>query len=347
MTVIEQESHKKYSFVSVVLPTFNRSDFLEGAFYSLVAQDYPTDQFEIIVVDNRSSDDTPQRMSRLAQETYGKINLKYVRENRSGLVFARHTGAVHADGELLLFGDDDAVFDKNWISAIVDVFSAYPEVGAVGTKISILWDREPAWWVRKYEKCLGKLDYGKQVVIRQGLYINGGSFAIRKPILYQLDGFNPGQRGPYIVGDSECGLCRKLATNEILVAWTPAATMWHLQRADINGTFEDLKRRYRNNGISDAYYASFYGWTLGQLVLDICLKNRELLRKLCGLLLRRDIRDVILALEYFRYYLKYLWLYRFNSTVRAQVNKEDWLLGRRYEAPAATLSTHYGQIGSQ
>lgn len=331
-------------FVSVILTTYNRADYLEGAFRSLSSQDYPPERFEIIVVDNASTDDTPQRVRRLARETEGKSNIKYIREERPGLVFARHTGAAHAKGDILLFGDDDAIFDKNWISAIVAVYGHYPEVGAVGTKIAIQWDRDPEPRVRPYEGVLGKLDYGKEIIVRRGLFINGGSFSIRKRVLLQLYGFNPGQRGQYILGDSETGLCRKLANAEILVAWTPAATMWHRQRAATNGTLSDLKRRFRNNGICDAYHATYYNWKFSKLLYDVLRKTSQMLRKLLGTIRRRDWEglhyDVALNMAYYQYYVRYLWLYRLSPTIRSEVIKRDWEFNHNYEAPPVVFNVH-------
>lgn len=329
-------------FVSVILPTHNRSELLKNAIHSLTAQDYPTGQFEIVVVDNGATDDTLKCMRRISGELDEKVNLKYVQEERSGLVFARHTGAAHAKGDILLFGDDDAIFDSNWISAVVDVYRQHPEVGAVGTKIEIQWDCAPEPWVQHYENVMGKLDYGDQAIVRQGLYINGGSFSICKKVLLQAHGFNPGQRGDYIIGDSEIGLCRKLANAGIPVGWTPAATMWHLQQAKINGTSYDLKRRYRNNGISDAYYATFYGWTLRHILVDIWHKTQHLIRGVLSAIWHRDkerlIHYVPLWIAHHIYYLRYMWLYRFNSTIRGEVIKRDWEFSPRYKAPPIVFS---------
>jgi glucosyl-dolichyl phosphate glucuronosyltransferase len=334
-------------FVSVIIPTYNRSDYLAGALRSLIIQDYPRSDFEIIVVDNGSSDDTSERLRQLAKEASGTIDLRYVREERQGLVFARHTGAANARGDVLIFGDDDAIFDNNWISAIMDVYRKHSDVGAVGTKISVLWDAEPEPWVRRYEDVLGKLDYGPQPITRQGLYINGGSFSIRKEVLFRVGGFNPGQKGPYIVGDSEPGLCRKLAEKGILVAWTPHATMRHLQQSKVNGTLHDMKRRFRNNGICDAYRATFYNWTCRQVLGDFRQKSSAMLRRFLSAVRRLDWEqfryDVPLELAYYLYYLKYLWLYRFSSSVRAEVSKPDWKFNSTYEAPIAEFLARQGK----
>jgi len=332
-------------FVSVILPTYNRSDYLIGALRTLVAQDYPPGSFEVIVVDNASTDDTRDRLNRFTQEVSGTINVRYAREERRGLVFVRHTGAAHARGEILIFCDDDAVFDKNWISAVVEVYQRFPEVGAVGTKIAIQWNREPEAWVRRYEDILGKLDYGNDTVVKRGLFINGGSFSVKKSVLYRVNGFNPGQRGAYIVGDSETGLCRKLANEAILVGWTPAATMWHLQRVEVNGTLEDLKRRFRNNGIADAYLATFYRWGRRDVVRDFIRKSFSILTRLFWAIRWRDWEKfryaIPLELALYLYYVKYLWLYRFSSTIRNEVSKRDWQFTKDFQSPAVESLAEY------
>ena len=336
----DSSSGKERPFISVVIPTRDRSSFLDGVFRSLLRQDYPADRYELIVVDNGSSDDTPLRLRGLAERASATHRVTIVREERQGLVFARHTGAALAAGDILLFGDDDAEYDEHWVSAVSDTFTSYPEAGAVGTKIAVRWDREPEPWIRRFEPLLGKLDYGDRVVVRRGQYINGGSFAVRKDVLRKVRGFNPGQKGPYIVGDSETGLCRKLYRADILVAWTPAATMWHLQRVDDNGTIADLRRRSRNNGIADAYHATF-GSQWGVLRL-----SRDLLRKMVHLaclgisaLAGRD-RDRLrhdLPMEWDRFscYLRYLVRYRWDPELIGEVRRRDWEFTDGYQAPAA------------
>ncbi|MEW5801265.1 MAG: glycosyltransferase family 2 protein [bacterium] len=329
---------RRSPFVSIILPTRNRAMYLEGALRAAFAQNYPPERFEVIVVDNASVDDTSQLVRMLAGEVEGRINMKYIRESRAGLVFARHTGAAHAEGEILLFGDDDAIYSDNWISEIVEVYLRYPEVGAVGTKIEIQWDRDPAPWVLRHERVLGKLDYGPKVLVRHGLYINGGSFSIRKQILLQAKGFNPGQKGDYIIGDSETGLCRKLASHGIIVGWTPAATMWHIQRADVHGTLHDMKRRFRNNGICEAYYATFYNRRFNDVLYDIFRRPYRVLRnffcRIRHMGLKEPCYELRLEIAYYIYYIKYLYLYRFNRAIRSEVMRtQDWEFSHSYEAP--------------
>lgn len=324
-------------FVSVVVPTFNRARALEDALLSLAVQDYPPEKFEVIVVDNASADETRQLVARVAAENRERLTLKYVPEERRGLVFARHTGAARAAGEILLFTDDDAILDPNWISAVAKVYCLYPGVGAVGTRIAIKWDREPEAWVRPQEPVLGKLDYGTEILVQPGLYINGGSFSIRKAVLASVGGFNPGQRGPYIVGDSETGLCRKLAAKGVPIGWTPETTMWHVQQAGVNGTMADLKRRFRNNGICEAYHATFHGWPVTRVIRASCSKTWQLLRKILGAVFRLDFarfsQEIVLDAASLASYAAYLWNYRFDRRIRHEVRARDWEFGPDYLAP--------------
>ena len=335
-------------FVSVIVPTYNRPDYLEDAVYSVMAQDYPADCFEIIVVDNGSTDDTCKRVSRLAHETAGRHNLKYVREERRGLVFCRHTGANHADAEILLFTDDDAVFDRNWIAAIVEIYRTHPEVGAVGSKIEIQWDREPPAWIRQYEPLLAKLDYGERPIVKLGLHIHGPSFSIRREHLLKVRGFNPGQNGKYILGDSETGLCRKLENAGVTVGWTPFTTVRHRQRVEVNGKWKDIIRRYQNYGISEAYLATFYGWSTRRVLWDVREKTYGFFRQLYWSLRKRDgaalSRAVPFELAFYAYYLKYLWSYRFGQATRQMIKDLDWEFTETYSAPPLEFAMRCSEI---
>jgi len=327
--------------VSLVIPTFNRVESLEKTINSLVNQDYPSERYEIIIVDNNSHDSTLSRAQEICINYDGQKNIKYILEERQGLVYARHTGAAHAEGEILFFGDDDAIYEKNLISEIVSVYMQYPDVGAVGTKILIKWDKEPPSWVHRYEPLMGKLDYGKEVIVKAGLFINGGSFSIKKKVLFAVEGFNVGQKGDYLLGDCETGLCRKLAEQNVLVGWTPNTVMWHVQIVEKNGTLTDIQRRCYNNGIAEAYRTTYHNrgyvkqlrsfinqtarWGVSYILFIINLRDRNF------------YRNTILSQAYYKGYIRYIAEYRFNQELREGLLYEDWKLNLTYAAPPVLL----------
>ena len=240
--------------VSVIIPTYNRAALLIETLESLLLQDYPKNKFEVIVVDNNSEDDTAQRISAFISTNRDNLNLKYTQEKRQGDIYSRHSGAYNSEGNILIFTDDDATFDVNWISDVVEVFDTYPDAGAVGTRISIVWDNEPEDWVRNYENLLGKISFGEGYTISDtGMYINNGSLGIKKALFAEVGGNNPGQIKDLLIGDAEMGLCRKLHALNIPIAFTDNTTMWHHQFVEKNGTFRDINRRAKNNGTAEAY----------------------------------------------------------------------------------------------
>ena len=322
--------------VSVIVPSFDRPGLLAGVLESLELQDYPRELFEIVVVENGAPDRTAEIVRGFAARA--AVPVTYAVEPRRGLVYARHSGAALARGELLLFCDDDAVYDPGWISALARIHREHPELGAAGTRIAIRWDAPPEAWFAPYEEALGRLELGSRPVIRYGLDIYGASFAIRRERLLEVGGFNPGQLGEQIVGDSETGLCRKLAAAGHPVAWTPEATAWHIQFRDRHGTVGDLLRRYRNSGICDAYHDVFSGRSAAGAALDLARRAAAEARWLAGRAVRghgaalalhaRLVAARLVARAGFQV------RFRYHARTREPVLLRDWEFTTRYTAPA-------------
>ena len=241
--------------VSVIIPTYNRAYMICETIMNLFQQDFPKENFEIIVVNNNSSDNTLERLRNFTIEYNGKYNVSVVNECRIGDVYARNTGAAVAHGEYLFFTDDDANFDTNWISCMVQILDEYPRVAMVGSRIEILWDEKPEAWIKQYEYLLGQISKGDSgyIISSKGFCIPNGSLAIRKKVFLEVGGNNPGQIGEYLVGNGEVGLFNKVKALGYQVAFTDDTTMWHLQTKKKNATHHDILRRLENCAISDAY----------------------------------------------------------------------------------------------
>jgi GT2 family glycosyltransferase len=92
--------------ISVVIPTFRRPQALQATLEAMVELDYPSDLYEVIVVDDGASDDTRAVVERFRQ---GSPRITYLSQDHSGVATARNRGAEHASGDLLVFVDDDIV----------------------------------------------------------------------------------------------------------------------------------------------------------------------------------------------------------------------------------------------
>lgn len=117
-------------FVTIIVPALNCAEDVHGFAEAMRQQDYPADHFEIIVVDNGSSDDTFER-ARAA----GMIALK--REEK-GRARALNTGIKAARGEFILTTDLSCRAEPYWIRAVVETFAAHPEAGCVAGEIKLL-----------------------------------------------------------------------------------------------------------------------------------------------------------------------------------------------------------------
>jgi len=117
-------TERKYPFVSVVVITFNRSKLISPCLESLGKQTYPKDRYEVIVVDDGSTDDTAQ-----IAEAHG---VKVVRHAKNrGTPIARNTGLAAVKGEIIAYIDDDAVADPEWLHYLLRPFED-PKVTATG-----------------------------------------------------------------------------------------------------------------------------------------------------------------------------------------------------------------------
>jgi glycosyltransferase involved in cell wall biosynthesis len=101
--------------ISVIIPTFNRADILAHTLPSVFSQKFPVDEYEVIVVIDGSTDDTRELMGAM-KPTCG---LQVIEQPHRGASAARNAGLKAAQGELVLFLDDDLVCDQHLLSAHV------------------------------------------------------------------------------------------------------------------------------------------------------------------------------------------------------------------------------------
>lgn len=148
--------------VSVIICTFNRSEFLKD---TLLACDKLVHDIniEVIVVDNNSSDNTKQVVENWIYIPGGSsFKRRYILEKRQGVSYARNTGLENAKGKIIAYVDDDAIPSEDWVQIIYDSFEKYPEVLAIGGKILPKYEIDrPEWLTPDYEKYLSLKDLGE------------------------------------------------------------------------------------------------------------------------------------------------------------------------------------------
>src|SRR2546430_16663341 len=129
--------------ISLVVPTSRRPRMVAGCLESV--QHQTLSEFELLLVDNSPDGELRARIDEINDGA--RVPARYVAEPRLGLHNARHAGARVASGDVLVFTDDDAVFDPSWLAAYARSFEAHVDMSAAGGPVLPDWEMPPPAWL--------------------------------------------------------------------------------------------------------------------------------------------------------------------------------------------------------
>jgi glycosyltransferase involved in cell wall biosynthesis len=214
--------------VSVVLATYNRAASLRTTletFSRLVCP--PALAWELLVVDNNSSDNTPsviQEFSRTA-----RFPVRYILEKRQGKSFALNSGVAEAKGEIIAFTDDDVLLHPDWLTNLTRALEG-SEYAAVAGRIVPSWNHpKPEWLEMDGQQAVVNLELGDEVTeIR--LPPLGANSAFRKQVfgkygLFRLDLGPNESRHTITCEDWEFG--ERVMRGGEKVVYCPTAIVYH------------------------------------------------------------------------------------------------------------------------
>jgi glycosyltransferase involved in cell wall biosynthesis len=214
--------------ISAIICTHNRQDYLGAAIDSLLAQ--TCESFEVIVVDNASSDRTRD----IVEARLSHPRLKYIYESTLGLSVARNTGAQAARGEILAYLDDDAVASRDWLQVIEQAYQANEKLAIAGGKVTLIWPEgatAPPWLSSGLASNLGAYDLGDRPVsiTEPGLTPRGLNYSIRRTFLEQAGGFdiNLGRVGKNLLSNEELHMTQMALRLGWQVYYLPEALVAH------------------------------------------------------------------------------------------------------------------------
>ncbi|RME94461.1 MAG: glycosyltransferase family 2 protein [Bacteroidetes bacterium] len=179
------------SAISVVICTYNRAKFIGSALESLAQQQLSPALYEILIVDNNSSDATAV-ITKAFIANHPELDARYIFEGQQGLSYARNRGLAEAKYDIITYIDDDAYAKPDFLQAIHDFLLAHPEIVGVGGKVIPRYEaEEPAWMNPFLYGLVSKVDYGDRIKkFPRGRYPIGCNMTYRKAILQQVGGFN-------------------------------------------------------------------------------------------------------------------------------------------------------------
>ncbi|MFA5263234.1 MAG: glycosyltransferase [Opitutaceae bacterium] len=214
-------------FATVAICTYNRSRWLQGTLRFVIAQEYPADRWEILVIDNNSTDDT----ARVVEEFAGAAKApRYVLEKTQGLSHARNRALAEALGSVVVFLDDDTDGDSAWLARLMSPYAmpGNEKVGIVGGEIIPGFpDGLPRWLEGQWEP----LSYlSKTGPLPDNLLPMGANFSARRAAAQGVGGFRTdlGRTGDTLAGSEDHDFIRRVRSAGYSVWYVPEAVITHL-----------------------------------------------------------------------------------------------------------------------
>ena len=254
--------------LSVVVPTLNRKNSLKTTLNSIAKQTLPQSEFEVIVVDNGSTDETET----VVKSFHPKIkNFQYLYTVEPGLHVGRHLGLKKSKSSILVYTDDDIEAFPGWLAAIKDTFKEDKKTCLVGGKNLPKFEVDPPVWLKeiwskksKYGKAYSYLsisDLGNKVKKINPYYIWGCNFSVRKSILIESEGFHPDGMPSGLTkyrGDGESYIARFVLSKGYKSIYNPQASIFHLISKE-KMTIDYLCKKAYMAGVSESYAKIRYG----------------------------------------------------------------------------------------
>ncbi len=247
--------------LSVIIPTRNRAGLLARMLDGLRRQAFASDvAYEVIVVDNGSTDTTPEVIRDAAPHF---SNFLAIAETTPGLHAARHAGLRHASGEILVYCDDDIVPEPTWLQGISDSFLIRNVAIATGPCLPE-YEIAPPDWVegRKLPVEDGWLIYAYSLLqlgeLPRSIPPNGAfgcNFSVRRDALVAAGGFHPDALPWELIeyrGDGEAGLAESVEAKGGRTYYNPDAAVRHWVGAD-RLTPDYIYRRGFAEGVSQSF----------------------------------------------------------------------------------------------
>lgn len=243
--------------ISAIVCTYSNASLLRRTLDSLIKQTLPPQEYEVIVVDNNSTDNTPDVVRDFQERCSHQIH--YVLETTQGLSAARNTGVQQSSGPVISFIDDDAEADPGWLAAVVEAFRQNPDAWGVGGNTFAIWDaKRPAWLTDDFLGNLSIQDRGpekRKLTIHE--HILGTNCSFRREVFADIGDFptDLGRVGKSLLAGEEAELCRRIHLKGKSMYHVPDVIVSHHVTPE-RMTRSYLRRRCYLSGLSRAFYVS-------------------------------------------------------------------------------------------
>jgi glycosyltransferase involved in cell wall biosynthesis len=218
--------------LSIIICSYNRASYISDALTSLYVQSSGLDNFEVIFVDNNSTDNTKEVYAQW-RHTNTNGQFTFISETKQGASFARNTGAAIAKGEWVCFMDDDAVATTDYVKNIIKHIQDQPFIVGFGGRIIPKYiPAEPKWMSYYVSSLVGNFDYAPTAcAFENGKYPLESNMIVKKSVYDQIGGFNvnlPGVVGTLRIGGEGKELFYKIIALGHTIYYDPSICVHHV-----------------------------------------------------------------------------------------------------------------------
>ena len=180
---------KKYT---LIVPTYNRPELLDEFLKSLEVQKFNPDDFEILIIDNNSENNVKKQLDGFVNKNpvFSQV-IKYVHEPKQGVGYCWNTGILQAQGQLLIFTDDDAALHYDYFKTISEDFKLPIENIAGGGHVSPVFEHQKPAWIYKYiMPVFAEINLGKKSKFPKNKHPFGSNMIISKDVFEKVGKFD-------------------------------------------------------------------------------------------------------------------------------------------------------------
>jgi len=216
---------------TLAMCTHNHADRLAKTLHSLEALRRSQLPFELLVVNNASTDGTSAILEQTDWRPQG-VPVRVVVENKLGLSNARNRAIAEACGEYIIFFDDDETLGPEWLKEYEQAIRTW-QPDALGGRIEVLFEggERPRWLQDELLGFIGQLSHGPtpKELSDPSTPIFGGNFGFRKVVFEQIGTFDAdlGRRGGDNTGGEDTEIYRRMVDAGMKVRWVPDAVIYH------------------------------------------------------------------------------------------------------------------------
>jgi glycosyltransferase involved in cell wall biosynthesis len=257
--------------ISIVVCTYNREKYLPKMLESVANQNCSKNDFELILVNNKSTDDTESIAEKFRDQNQN-IQYHYFLEIQQGLSYARNRGIKESKGEFIVFIDDDAFLEENYVIELKQYLETSEELIGFGGKIYPFLECELPKWMSKYLSTLMSIiDLGDEVKqFSRSKYPIGANMGVSRKVIDKIGVFNEslGRTGTSMLGGEEKDFFFRIKEAGIPIYYFPKMLVHHVIPAK-RLTVEFIKKQAEGIGISEKLRTKKSGEFLKRSILEI------------------------------------------------------------------------------